>query len=316
MSTLVIPVILANGNQPQNIVDGVGLNSNFNAIAAAVNNIYPSQVLPLTALQATFGATATGVGYKFLANDATATPLAISGVSGQSVDIFDVTLTSGGTKALFVSSAGAVNVGAGNATPYGDLGIARTGGVTGAIGLGGQQFDYGLVVAGSFGMQKPLYSSIAAAAHTLNYRFLNNASRTTAMGFSNSISINTVAGTVWLLTDESNIDAASINTTGDLGIAGTLHQTSLRSKKHRIEYVDPNEALEVALATKIARYDWVQEDEHESGKLRHASFIADEAPWQLSGGPGYEHADPQKTASYALAAVAALHARVIALESK
>jgi hypothetical protein len=46
------------------------------------------------------------VGYKFLANDTTAVPLTVSGVSGQSADIFDVTLTSGGTKAFVVNSAG------------------------------------------------------------------------------------------------------------------------------------------------------------------------------------------------------------------
>ena len=68
---------------------------------------YASQILPTTAAQATFGLTATGVGYKFLANDATATPLTVSGVSGQSADLFDVTLTSGGTKAFSITSAGA-----------------------------------------------------------------------------------------------------------------------------------------------------------------------------------------------------------------
>jgi hypothetical protein len=99
-----------------------------------------------------------------------------------------------------------------------------------------------------------------------------------------------------------------------MGLLGTLHQMSRRELKQRIEYISPKDALRVVLATKIARYDFTEEDEHESGKTRHASFIADETPWELSGGAGYEHADPQKTASYGLAAIAALHDRIAALE--
>ena len=104
------------------VVDAVIHNANFPEIQTAVNSIdhtnmgpagiYASNLLPTTAAQATFGATATGVGYKFLANDATAVPLTVSGVSGQSADIFDVTLTSGGTKAAYVTAAGHLAFGA------------------------------------------------------------------------------------------------------------------------------------------------------------------------------------------------------------
>lgn len=138
MSLLVIPNVLVNGTGPANIVDAVGLNANFTAIATAVNNIYPSQILPITTGQATFGATATGVGYKFLANDATATPLTISGVTSQSADILDVTLTSGGTKTFGVNSAGVVFTGTGPsaaATNAGNLSVA-TSATGGAIAFG------------------------------------------------------------------------------------------------------------------------------------------------------------------------------------
>ena len=106
MSLLTVPNVFTNGTGPANIIDAVQMNANFTAVATAVNNIYPSQILPITSGQATFGATATGIGYKFLANDATAVPLTVSGVSGQSSDLFDVTLTSGGTKAMSVNSTG------------------------------------------------------------------------------------------------------------------------------------------------------------------------------------------------------------------
>lgn len=62
MSLLTIPNVLVNGTGPANIVDAVGLNANFNAIATAVNNIYPLQVIPTNTTQATFGGT---VAYTF-----------------------------------------------------------------------------------------------------------------------------------------------------------------------------------------------------------------------------------------------------------
>jgi len=135
------------------IVDAVIHNTNWSQCVAAVNGIdhgnigaaglYASNLLPTTAAQATFGATATGVGYKFLANDTTATPLTISGVTSQSADIFDVTLTSGGTKAFVVgangvsyfSNAGASVSGPGGITA-GDLVVQRNASA-GTLWLGG-----------------------------------------------------------------------------------------------------------------------------------------------------------------------------------
>lgn len=111
MSLLVVPNTFVNGTGPSNIIDATQMNANFTAVATAVNNIYPSQILPLTAAQATFGATATGVGYKIIANDATAVPFTVSAVTSQSVDILDVTLTSGGVKAFFVDSGGVTHAG-------------------------------------------------------------------------------------------------------------------------------------------------------------------------------------------------------------
>lgn len=135
MSTLTIPNSIVAGTP----INSNPVNVNFAAIATWANGnvdntnigaggIFASQIKATVAGQAQFGATATGVGYKFVANDLTAIPLIVSGVSGQNVDLFDVTLTSGGTKALFVDSLGKLNSG----------GIILT--ATPAGGTGGQVF--------------------------------------------------------------------------------------------------------------------------------------------------------------------------------
>lgn len=75
--------------------------------------IYASSITGTTAAQCTFGTNpAASAGYKFVAPSSGLVPLTISGVSSQSADIFDVTLTSGGTKAAFIDSAGTLNFGA------------------------------------------------------------------------------------------------------------------------------------------------------------------------------------------------------------
>lgn len=91
----------------------VNLNANPAAFVAAFKNIdntnigtagvFASQIIPLNTAQSTFGG---AVGYMFSPGSPTQVPLTVSGVAGQSVDIFDVTLTSGGTKAISVDSKG------------------------------------------------------------------------------------------------------------------------------------------------------------------------------------------------------------------
>lgn len=151
----------------------VGLVDNVNVGALG---FYPSQLLPTTAAQATFGSTATGVSFKFLANDATANGLIVSSVSGATANtlvvnmgatqntagllvngvasitgaLLQLDLTSGGTHALLVSAtgnvtlgagalqvnAGFINAGSGNAGTNGDAAFGRSTS-TGAIFLGG-----------------------------------------------------------------------------------------------------------------------------------------------------------------------------------
>jgi Chaperone of endosialidase len=99
-------------------INAAPFNTNFSAVATAVNSIdnsnigaagiFASQLLPTTSAQATFGGT---LGYNFLAPSASTTPLTISGVTSQSADIFDVTATSGGTKIWFLDKNGAMVLG-------------------------------------------------------------------------------------------------------------------------------------------------------------------------------------------------------------
>lgn len=166
MSVLVLPYT-AVANQ---VAPSASYNANDAAIVAWANGnidntnigsagIFASQIKPLTAAEATFGATATGVGYKFLANDITAVPLTVSGVSGQTADLFDVTLTSGGTRVFTAGYQGGsaclcggalwVNV-SGSSTP-GDISLARTGGASGLIAFNSAltaTLDYGVTTSG------------------------------------------------------------------------------------------------------------------------------------------------------------------------
>lgn len=98
------------------VINAAPFNANFNATAVAVNSVdntnigaaglFASNLIPTTAGNATFGGVTAGVGYKFLASATTSVPLTVSAIAGQSVDIFDITQTSGGVKAFAIDSVG------------------------------------------------------------------------------------------------------------------------------------------------------------------------------------------------------------------
>lgn len=95
------------------------VNANYTVLANVINGgldstnvgaagFYASQIIPTSSAQALFGGS---VGYKFYPGASGVVPLTISGVAGQSVDILDITLTSGGTNAFKLNSAGAATFG-------------------------------------------------------------------------------------------------------------------------------------------------------------------------------------------------------------
>lgn len=126
---------IANSFSPNTTALSALVNQNFQQIvtwSTAIDNtnigpagIFASQIVPLTAGEATFGGVTAGVGYKFLAASIGAVPLTLSGVSGQTADLFDITLTSGGTKALLMNAAGALSVGGSAFGSFGDVNASR-----------------------------------------------------------------------------------------------------------------------------------------------------------------------------------------------
>ena len=172
-------------------INAAPFNSNFGAIttwSTVIDNtnigpagLFPNQLLPTTGAQATFGATAVGVGYKFLANDATAVPLTVSGVGGQSAHILNVTTTSGGANAFYVDnngittaaflvcSAGALSTPV--AFQTGDLTVQRSAS-TGLINVGGStnagSADYNINNANAWSFQHEGvgYAAIFGGAYT------------------------------------------------------------------------------------------------------------------------------------------------------
>lgn len=111
----------------------------------------------------------------------------------------------------------------------------------------------------------------------------------------------------------------------DLGFSGTgrwrdvycargAFNGSERSLKRNIAMFSPASALDIALDTKIVRYQYKQMGNDDPNAERwHIGFIADDAPDALS--PDHKTVNPQTTASIALAAIQELASRVKKLES-
>lgn len=166
MSVLTIPNSFSNGTP----ADGNLVNQNFSAVAAAVNNInssnvgalgiYASQLIPTSSAQATFGGT---LGYTFLAPSTGVTPLVASGIAGQSANIFQATLTSGGIPAFAVDKSGIVyasalaSVSAPGSAALGDL-VAQRSATSGVLQIGGAtralEMEFGTLQNGQVTLQR------------------------------------------------------------------------------------------------------------------------------------------------------------------
>src|SRR5579875_3749185 len=107
-----IPYVFVNG-PGGSIVDATTTNANNNHFQSCATNvdytqigtsgILASQIIPQGLSSGIFGG---AFGYEFYPNSAGQVPLTISGTAGQSVDLFDIALTHGGTKAFWVASTG------------------------------------------------------------------------------------------------------------------------------------------------------------------------------------------------------------------
>ena len=88
------------------IINGGIDYGNINTTSGTTPGLIASIFLPTTTAQGTFSATTTGIGYTFLAGSTTAVPLAITGVSSQNADLFDVNLVAAGTKVFKIDKIG------------------------------------------------------------------------------------------------------------------------------------------------------------------------------------------------------------------
>ena len=110
-------------------------NIDYRNLGAA--GIQASQVIPQSIAQATFGG---AFGYTIVPNSSTQVPLTIAGAAGQSVDIFDVTLTLGGARSFYVASDGSTHMAATfanalNVTSIVDSGTLSAAGITSTAGI-------------------------------------------------------------------------------------------------------------------------------------------------------------------------------------
>src|SRR6202051_2817399 len=130
MSLLSIP----NNFSPLTTIQSALVDANFSAVATAANNIdntnigaaglFATNLIPVSTATATFGG---ACGYKFYPASTGQVPLTVSGVAAQTADLFDVTLTSGGTKAFAIAATGGATF-SGSATILGPILITGTSG--------------------------------------------------------------------------------------------------------------------------------------------------------------------------------------------
>ncbi len=260
MSVLNIPNTFITGTT----IQAAPFNANFTAIQTAVNSIdntnigaagiFASQLIPTTAAQATFGGL---VGYKFYPATASAVPLTISGFTGQSVDLLDVTLTSGGTNAFKISSTGAATFGfalsaAGLTSTAGvAVGGALTGATTGAfsstLSAAGLTSTAGVAVGGALtgattgAFSSTISSSVAyGSAFVLTFPSLGS-SGYTAIGAANTSTAG-VTGSILNVQNQGVAALLGLDTSGNLGVAGALVAAKTvqgSSNSSTIAYVPP-----------------------------------------------------------------------------
>jgi hypothetical protein len=289
VAVLTIPNIFVTGTT----INAAPFNTNFSAVQTAVNSIdntnigaagiFASQLLPTTSAQATFGG---AIGYQFLAPSASTVPLTISGVTSQSANIFDVTLTSGGTQAMWVNDVGAVNVGANSlATLVGDLGISRSAS-TAKLFMGGAthsfSIDYGVTATG----QLSLIDASGIAVLTVGQSGFGAATGiiqlSAATAFNqieiSSATINTITGTMFGFLANSTPEIV-MDVNGNLGINGALHQTSSIASKKNIADLSFS-PLDLVVQTEWKQYQLLRDTDD---KQPHVGFLAEHSSEWLAG---------------------------------
>jgi Chaperone of endosialidase len=211
--------------------------------------IFASQLVPTTQAQATFGG---GVGYLHLAPAANVVPLTVSAVSGQSADILDVTLTSGGTKAVFVNSGGALAFGSLSGGPLPN-GASITGGSSGALLLNttsGQSITFSAGATGSTTLLT-IGSTGAVAFVNAGGGALTNAASITG-GASGAMLINTATGQ----NIQFSAGSGAATALGNIN-ASTGNYTATSDERLKENVADLTLGLAEVLKLRPVSYDWI-----------------------------------------------------------
>jgi hypothetical protein len=106
---------------------------------------------------------------------------------------------------------------------------------------------------------------------------------------------------------------ACTDMTGNLGISGNFYAASQRKLKNRISAYSPQQAINVAMATKIVRYCY--KTEHcKPGEHRHIGFIADDTSTDIA--PKHKSMDVNATAAVSLGAIQYLQHEIEVLKKR
>jgi hypothetical protein len=294
------------------------VDQNFTTIYAALNAALDSTNFSLARGLGANYITSSGVGvsgafqagaYSFAAGTSAQTPLTLTSLASASVptavvnmgtsqsvaglqingatsitgDIFQALLTPGGTKAAWLTSAGAFNVGSNsNASTAGDLGVSRTAS-TALIKFGtAASLDFGVTVASQFSFNEIL-NVLPVALGNLNLQTIvipsNGPGNAGVLG-TEAGGVQGVAGTALCVSNGFSTKLFTINgTNGNVGILGAVSSGSSRALKKNIVPLS-HDAFADIMATTILEYNYIGEDD---SSFRHIGFIAEETPRSLTG---------------------------------
>lgn len=303
--------------------DGTQVDTNENTVYTWANGnvdhfnigsagIYPSQLVPTSAAQATL---AGSIGLILGGYAQTVVPLTLYANASQTADIQQWLLTNGGTKTAWVDKLGQFNLTAGAATSL-PLTINGASSQSALYFLIQDNNGHSFVAANPAGGPSGTNFSLDIGNTTtgnggLRLRTSSIGGTTTFQANSGSPSGTAVAGTVTGIHNGATL-LQSLDATGNVGIAGTLTQGSLRAIKRDIRplSMDPLELIE--------QVDWIEfngKDEPEDAR-RHIGYVADDTHEFLSGKDHQEGYEPGSIAGLGCAGVKALLLRVRALEAK
>lgn len=221
---------------------------------------------------------------------------------------------------------GFLNVGNGVAASSGVLGVGQSA-TAGEIFIGGAinnaLLDYGNTVSQALTLKTVANSgtlflgvggTLGAGQLVLPTNIAGNVSVFTT-GNSAGMTLATVAGTALALNNSSSNSYFTVDSSGNMGIAGVYHNVSSIKYKQRIRYMPREWALKLAHETPLITYCYKTEAPQQCGSEAgrgvrfHIGYPAEYTPKELSGNH-QNQVEPGSVAMTALAAAAAVDDRL------